>query len=307
MEVTIDGDRLVADFRGTSPQVEGNINAVEGRLANRRVALLDRARAFDAAGETVRAAVAYQEILSAFPDDAEIKPEAEARLAALVPAFKIADEEMFRRIEAEQEPQKRAALCRVYLDEFAGGAHRAEAEAALAAAESASPRPRQVGEPEQPAVDDRAQVEAAIGKDLSKRHAEWQARWTSRHPKFSDYMHFYYKQRRTNAIVFTVTYSVLFVGGTIAGPLLIWKGQREDDEQFVIIGGVVLGVTGAFFLGSIIIGPIVVHNAKKNRLKLEAAGMGTTALRSSRLELIGFGPLVDARNNVSGVALSWEY
>ena len=29
VEVTIDGDRLVADFRGTSPQVEGNINAVE--------------------------------------------------------------------------------------------------------------------------------------------------------------------------------------------------------------------------------------------------------------------------------------
>jgi hypothetical protein len=295
------------EWRGEKTVEEGNINAVEGRLANRRVALLEKARALDAAGETVRAAAAYRELLIAFPNDVEIKPEAEARLTTLLPAFQAADEEMFRRIEAEQEPPTRATLCRVYLDEFAGGAHRAEVEAALAQAESASPRPRQPGEPAQPAVDDRAEVEAAIGKDLGGPYAEWQKSWTARFPKYSDYMHHYYKDRRMIAITMTVTYSVTFVVGAITGPLLIRKGQRDDDEQYVIIGGVLLGVTGAFFVGSIIIGPIVAHNAKKNMLKLEAAGMGTTALHRPRLEFAGVALLTDARNEVRGLALGWEY
>jgi hypothetical protein len=100
---------------------------------------------------------------------------------------------------------------------------------------------------------------------------------------------------------------VTFVVGAITGPLLIRKGQRDDDEQYVIIGGVLLGVTGAFFVGSIIIGPIVAHNAKKNMLKLEAAGMGTTALHRPRLEFAGVALLTDARNEVRGLALGWEY
>ncbi|MCK9461410.1 MAG: hypothetical protein M0R80_17405 [Proteobacteria bacterium] len=295
------------EWRGEKTVEEGNLNAVEGRLCDRRVALLEKAHTLDAAGETVRAAAAYRELLIAFPNDVEIKPEAEERLTALLPEFRAADEEMFRRIEAEQEPRTRATLCRVYLDEFAGGAFRTKVEAALAEAENAFPRPRQPGEPAGPAVDDRAQVEAAIGEDLGAPYAEWQKRWTARFPKYSDYMHYYYKNRRTTAIVFMVTYSVLAVGGAIAGAVLIPKGQEEKDEQYVIIGGVIIGVTGAFFLGSIIIGPIVAHNAKKNMLKLEAAGMGATALRRPRMELAGVALLTDARSDVRGLALHWEF
>jgi hypothetical protein len=300
------------EWRGEKTVEEGNLNAVEGTLANRRVALHERARALDAAGETVRAAAAYRELLVAFQSDAEIKQEAEARLAALFPAFQVADEEMFRRIGAEAEPQKRAVLCRVYLDEFAGGAFRPQVQTALTEIEKALPRPRRPGEPAPPPpADERARIEAVVGEDLGQYHAAWQraraeqSAWAAGYPKFSDFMDYYYESQRKAAIALMVVFDVIGVAGLVVGPVLIEKSKKNGDEDYLIAGAIVTGESGAIVIVASILGPVKSFQAKKKREKL--AGMRATALQSPRLQFAGFSPLVDKERSPSGLALSWEY
>ena len=299
------------EWRGEKTVEEGNLNAVEGRLANRRVALLEKAHTLDAAGETVRAAAAYRELLIAFPNDVEIKPEAEARLTALLPEFRAADEEMFRRIEAEQEPQTRATLCRVYLEEFAGGEFRTKVEAALAEAENAFPRQRQPGEPAPPIPDERARIEAVVGEDIGQYYTAWQrARaeqraWVADYPRFVDFMSWYYESQRKADIALTVIFDVIGVAGLVVGPLLIEKSKENGDEDYLIAGAIVTGESGAIIIVASILGPVKAHQAKKRKEKL--AAMQTTARRSSSLDFVGFSPLVDEERSLSGLALRWEF
>ncbi len=292
------------EWRGEKTVKEGNINAVEGNLANRRLGLLGKARDLYDAGETVRAAGAYRELLAAFPNDVDIGPEARARLKDLFPAFKAADIEMFRRIETETILQKRAILCRVYLEEFAGGAFRAKVQAALTEIEKALPRSRRPGEPAEPVDDDRAQVEAVIGKDLSTQYATWQHIGTEP-PKFSDYMFNHYEQRRRSAIGISITFGTIGVAGLVVGPVLLAKADREENENLTIAGAIVTGEAVVILVATLIAGPVVGVRAKKNKQKLES--MKETTIQSSGPQFVGFSPLVADVNAPRGLSLNWEY
>ncbi len=291
------------EWRGEKTVEEGNINAVEGNLVNRRLDLLEKARAFYIAGETVRAASAYRELLGEFPDDAEIEPEARARLKELFPAFKAADIEMFRRIEAETILQKRAVLCRVYLDEFAGGAFRAKVEAALTEIEKALPQTRRPGEPAQPVDDDRAQVEAVIGEDLGLQYAAWQQSWVEKFPKFSDYMIDRYEQNRRGGIKLLVFGGLLGGAGLVVGSVLLANADENSDR--LVAGGTITGIAGALFLAILIVSPWAAVKAKKNKQKLET--MKETTIQSFGPQFVGFSPLVADVNAPRGLALNWEF
>ena len=293
------------EWRGEKTVEEGNLNAIEGTLVNRRLRLLDEARTFDAAGETVRAAGAYRKLLIAFPNDTEIKPEAEARLTALFPAFQIADAEMFRRIQTEAEPQKRAALCRVYLDEFAGGAFRPAVQTALAAAEQTLPRLQQPGTPARPVVDDRAQVEALLGVGLSREYTRWRSQEMGRFPKFGDYVYSSWKDGRRELVKFFAILMSLGLGGVVGGSVWLGIASKNGGGSGLIGGAVVTGVGGLLVLVDLIIFPAAISKAKKDMKKLE--GMRTAALRSPGLEFAGLSPLSDSRNKVNGLALNWNF
>jgi hypothetical protein len=298
------------EWRGEKIVEEGNINAVEGNLVSRRLGLLARARELDAAGETVRAVSAYRELLSAFPDDTEIRTEAKSRLAALFPAFKVADMEMFRRIGAEAELKKREVLCQVYLDEFTAGAYRSPVQATLTEIEKALPKEPLPGASAQEVIDDREQVEAIIGNgyDLRNGHMLWLKSGTE-YPKFSDYMLNYYDQRIQSAKILPVAFGIVGVALLVVGPVMLAKADEKADENdaeiLTIVGATLTGEGGLMILLTAIIAPVVGVRAKKKKQKLES--MMTTALRYPRPGFVGFSPLVGNANAPYGLALNWEY
>lgn len=119
-------------WEGAKDVEEGNVNAVEGKLENVEDKAWAAALSLDRQGETVRAMESYGKFVDRFPDSERVSTAME-RISALRAEVAAAERELFERIENEEDPETRIALCHVYIKGFADGPRRSKVDEILAA------------------------------------------------------------------------------------------------------------------------------------------------------------------------------
>jgi hypothetical protein len=170
----------------------------------------------------------------------------------------------------------------------------------------------------QPIVDDRAEVEAAVGGSVEDAHTNWLHSKTTRYPKFSDYMYDSYRGKKTTGVILAAAVGpgVFAIGGVISG-VLFSRGSITMDacgdssfckdvaKRYYVGGAVIAGIMGAASITVVIIGSVA---AKRNGDRLQKIGaIHTMALAEPRLEFVGFAPLTDEESKLSGLALQWKF
>ncbi len=111
-------------WEGAKDVEEGNVNAVEGVLENVEDKTWAMALTLDRQGEAVKALEKYNEFVDSYPDSKRVVTAME-RISALRLELAAAEQELFTRIESEDDLETRVALCQVYIKAFNDGPRRA--------------------------------------------------------------------------------------------------------------------------------------------------------------------------------------
>lgn len=173
-------------------------------------------------------------------------------------------------------------------------------------------------------IDDRAQVERALGRDVEGYHVEWQIYGKNRIPQFSNYVYLRLERERKKGIILaaavgggifalgsalTITLEVIgmYQANSCSDETVLEPGDECVNEGLgaTIAGWVVAGTLLATSVTFVIVGTRKAKRAKTEKLALEGVRAGQTA--SSRLGFVGVAPLFDSRNSPGGLAFLWQF
>ena len=170
----------------------------------------------------------------------------------------------------------------------------------------------------QPIVDDRAEVEAAVGGSVEDAHTNWLHSKTTRYPKFSDYMYNSYRGKRTTGLILAAAVGpgVFVIGGVVSAVLFARAGSTTDAcgdsgvcqdvaKRYSTGGAVIAGIMGTASITVVIIGSVAMK--RNGDLMQKVGAIRTMALAEPRFEFVGFAPLTDEESKLSGLALQWKF